>query len=169
MARLSKIRSNHGSRQNRKGAAAVELALTLPLILTVITGLWEVGRIVDVQRALYNAAREGARQAATGQFTNAQVQTIALNHLKLDLGDTSGTLTANATASCADLTVPGTDASAAASLDQLQVTVTVPFKDVRWINLPLITTNATILSGQVTWVNMIDGAYPTTLPQPPQG
>ena len=135
----------------------------------MLTGLWEVGRIVDVQRALYSAAREEARQAATGQFTNAQVQTIALNHFKLFLNDTTGTLTANATATCADLTVPGTDASAAISLDQLQVTISVPFKDVRWINLPLITTDATILSGQVTWVMMIDAAYPTTLPQPPRG
>ena len=94
---------------------------------------------------------------------------IALNHFKLYLGDTNGTMTANATATCADLTFPGTDASAAASLDQLQVTITVPFKDVRWIKLPLITNDATVLSGQVTWVTMTDAAYPTTLPQPPQG
>jgi len=97
------------------------------------------------------------------------VQTIALNHFRLYLGDPSGTLTANATATCADLTAPGTDASAATSLDLLQVTITVPFKDVRWINLPLITNDTTMLSGQVTWITMTDAAYPTTLPQPPQG
>ncbi len=173
MARVSKTfapRAEPGShRLGRSGSAAVEMALVMPLIITVLSGLWEAGRIVDVQRALYSAAREGARQAATGQFTDAQVQTIALNHFKLYLGDTTGTLTANATATCADLTVPGTDASSASSLDQLQVTITVPFKDVRWIKLPLITNDSTTLTGQVTWVTMTDAAYPTTLPQPPQG
>jgi Flp pilus assembly protein TadG len=42
----------------------------LPLILSIVAGLWEVGRVVEVQQLLANAAREAGRQAATGQYTN---------------------------------------------------------------------------------------------------
>src|SRR5262249_21022107 len=95
-------------RRPRRATAAVELALTLPLILWLLIGLWEVGRIVEVQQFLFNAAREGARQAATGQYTNAQVQQIALNYLKIGLNDSSGSMTQNATATVVNLSAPGT-------------------------------------------------------------
>ncbi len=54
------------SRQQRRGVAAVELALLLPLILLLLMGLWEIGRAIDVQQLMSNAAREGGRQASTG-------------------------------------------------------------------------------------------------------
>jgi Flp pilus assembly protein TadG len=157
-------------RQRRpRGAAAVEFALTLPLMLTVVTGLWEVGRVIEVQLVLANAAREAGRQAATGLYTNAQVQQTALNYLKFGLNDTTGNMTRNATATVVDLNAPGSDVSNATTLDPIQVTVTVPFADVRWINLSLVTTATSVLSGQATWVSLKDLAYPTATPQPPTG
>ena len=153
----------------RRGAAAVELALTLPLIVSILTGLWEVSRVIECQQILSNAAREAARQAATGQLTNAQTQQVALSYLKFGLNDTTGALTRNATVTVSDLTSPGTDATAATTLDQIQVVVTVPFSDVRWVSLSLVTTSATVLSGQAVWVWLGDAAYPTTTPQPPAG
>jgi len=156
-------------RRARAGAAAVEFAVTLPLLVTVMTGLWEVGRVVEVQQILNNAAREAARQAATGQLTNAQVQAVALSYLKFGLNDLNGTMTANAVATVTDLTAPGTDASMATSLDQLQVVLTVPFANVRWVNINLVTTASTVLSAQATWVSLKDSSYPLTTPNPPTG
>ena len=153
----------------RRGSAAVELALTLPLIIAMLSGLWEVGRVIEVQGVMANAAREAARQAATGQYTNAQVQQIALNYMKAGLNDTTGTMTANLGVTVVDLNSPGIDATAATSLDPIQVTLTVPFKDVRWIKMPLVTTDATVLTSQMTWTCLLDIAYPTTTPQPPTG
>ena len=72
----------------------------------MLIGLWEVGRVIEVQQVLLNASREAARQAATGQYTNAQVQQIALNYLKFGLIDTNGTMTQNATASVVTWTRP---------------------------------------------------------------
>ena len=46
--------------------AAVEFAMILPVILTLLLGIWEVGRMIEIQQILYNAAREGGRQAAYG-------------------------------------------------------------------------------------------------------
>lgn len=166
---LFRPRAEPSPRVGRRGAAAVELALTLPLIVAILAGMWEVGRVVEVQQILANAAREAGRQAATGQYTNAQVQQTALSYLKFGLNDTGGTQTANATVTVVNLNAPGTDVSAATTLDPIQVTVNVPFSDVRWIALSLVTTPSTVLSSQATWVSLKDVAYPTSTPQPPTG
>jgi Flp pilus assembly protein TadG len=153
----------------RRGAAAVELAVTLPLILALLVGLWESARIIELQQILLNASREGARQAATGQMTNAVVQQVTLQYLKVALNDATGALTANAVITVTDLTHPDRDATAATSLDQIQVTITIPFKDVRWSAAKLVTDDSTVVTSQATWVSLVDVAYPTSAPQPPQG
>lgn len=53
-------------RFGRRGAAAVEAAVVLPVILVLMLGVWEVGRLVQVTMTLTAAAREGARIAAGG-------------------------------------------------------------------------------------------------------
>jgi Flp pilus assembly protein TadG len=55
-----------GARRDR-GAAAVELALVLPILLLVIFGVIDFGRMLNAQITLTQAAREGARWAALGQ------------------------------------------------------------------------------------------------------
>ena len=50
----------------RRGSAAVEAAVVMPVIVTMLLGMLEVGRLVEVQEIMNNAAREGARQAAGG-------------------------------------------------------------------------------------------------------
>lgn len=153
----------------RRATAAVELALTLPLIVSLLAGLYESARIIEVGQILTNAAREGARQAGTGQYTNSQVQTIVQQYLQIALNDSSGTITGQATITVQDLTSPGTDVSAATSLDSLQVTVTVPYSAVAWTSLTFVTNSSTQVTGQATWVSCVDVAYPSTTPQPPTG
>jgi len=48
----------------RKGQALVELALTLPLILLLILGAMDFGRLFYTKLVLTNAAREGANYLA---------------------------------------------------------------------------------------------------------
>src|SRR4051794_26423126 len=56
--------------RSRGASAAVEFALVLPVLVTLMFGLWEIGRIIQIQQVLSNSAREGARVAAQGQTIN---------------------------------------------------------------------------------------------------
>ena len=56
----------------RRGVAAVELAfVTLMLVIPLLIGIWEVGRLVQVQQIVSNSAREGARLSAQAFTINS--------------------------------------------------------------------------------------------------
>ena len=59
------------SARRRSGAAAAEFALVMNFIVVpLMIGLWEMGRVVQVQQIVANAAREGARMAAQANTIN---------------------------------------------------------------------------------------------------
>jgi Flp pilus assembly protein TadG len=49
--------------RSQKGAALLETAITMPLLLLVAVGIFEFGRAYQTWQVLTNAAREGARIA----------------------------------------------------------------------------------------------------------
>lgn len=51
----------------QRGAAAVEMAIIMPLLLLFIAGIVDFGRYFLVEIQLTNAAREGARVAVIGE------------------------------------------------------------------------------------------------------
>lgn len=51
-------------RRGERGAAAVEFALVLPVLILLVFGLIEFSRVYNIQISLSNAAREGARTMA---------------------------------------------------------------------------------------------------------
>lgn len=63
MMRIRKAATAARGRSER-GAAAVEFALILPVLILLLLGLMEYGRVYSVQISLSNAAREGARTMA---------------------------------------------------------------------------------------------------------
>lgn len=52
---------------NNKGQSLVELSLILPLLILLLIGIIEFGRIFGTYIFLSHLSREGARYAATGQ------------------------------------------------------------------------------------------------------
>jgi Flp pilus assembly protein TadG len=158
----------------RDAAAAVETAIVLPVLLILICGIWDVGRLVEIEQLVSNAARDGARLAAigimldptTGLQTNiytSNVQAEVLGYLTRN-----GISTQGVTVQFTDLDNPGvTDPYLANQLDRLQVTVQLPFQNVRLILVNnFVNVNYTAITGTSMWLCNLDSAVnvPTNLP-----
>lgn len=63
--------------RNERGAAMVEFAIVLPLLLLLLFGIVEFGRAYNVKVQLTGAVREGARAASFGGDANAAVKGAA--------------------------------------------------------------------------------------------
>jgi hypothetical protein len=55
-------------RHLRRGIAATEMAMVSPVIILLLVGVWEVGRMIMVQNVLNEAAREAARLAGSAGY-----------------------------------------------------------------------------------------------------
>jgi Flp pilus assembly protein TadG len=70
------------SRDREQGQATIELALTLPLLLLVVLGVFDFGLMFQRFEVVTNAAREGARLAVlTSQYNTAAARQRALDYL----------------------------------------------------------------------------------------
>ena len=59
--------------RSEKGAALLEAAITVPIILLISVGIFEFGRAYQTQQVLVNATREGARLAVIEGSSNEDV------------------------------------------------------------------------------------------------
>jgi Flp pilus assembly protein TadG len=59
--------------KSERGAALLEAAITLPLLLLVSVGIFEFGRAYQTWQILTNAAREGARIAVLSDSSNSDI------------------------------------------------------------------------------------------------
>ena len=67
--------------RNQRGAALIETAITIPLVLLVSVSIFEFGRAYQTWQVLTNAAREGARIAVLPDYTDAQVTSTVRTYL----------------------------------------------------------------------------------------
>ena len=162
-------------RTRRSAVAAVEFAVVLTLVLfPTLIGVWEVGRLVQVQQIVSNSAREGARLAS-------QAVTIAPDGTRTQIQVSNGTpnvqrvvyqyLVVNGLGSLtpADVTTtfqflsgaqasnPSADPYQGAKGDRFQITVTIPYSKVRWINFGLV--NPSTVSFVVNWTMLVDDPF----------
>jgi Flp pilus assembly protein TadG len=139
------------TRTRPRGAIAVEVAMVLPLLLTLLLGVWDIGRLVDADQILNNAAREGGRQASTGQAAVSDVQNAVLNTLSQ-----AGVPTTGVTVVVTNLTnASRSDPTTANQLDQFQVAVTMPSSNVRYITLSGLIGSNTLQAISI-WSSMRD-------------
>jgi Flp pilus assembly protein TadG len=73
--RRAACQTDIGPRPLRRGAAALELALVLPVLLLIIFGCVDFGRVVYVAIALNSATGAGTAYAATHRFTRPSWET----------------------------------------------------------------------------------------------
>jgi Flp pilus assembly protein TadG len=108
------------ARHSERGTAMVEAAITMPLLLLLMVGIFEVGRAYETWQVLCNAAREGARMSVTPSSDSATTTALVRRYMsdgQLPQYD-SATVVVNKTAT---LTVNGVDVGASL------VTVDYPF------------------------------------------
>jgi Flp pilus assembly protein TadG len=68
-------------KRRKWAAAAVEMAIVTPILLTMLFGIIEYGWVFTVRQALVTAAREGARTAALPGSTVTEVETRISEYL----------------------------------------------------------------------------------------
>jgi Flp pilus assembly protein TadG len=70
-------------RTNERGAALLEAAVTIPLILLISVAIFEFGRAYQTWQVLTNAAREGARVAVISGTTDTEVKDAVTNYMTI--------------------------------------------------------------------------------------
>jgi hypothetical protein len=153
----------------RRGVAAVEFAVVAPVLFTLMLGVWEVGRLIQVQQVLQNAAREGARIAAQGRIINI---TGSYTEVKVNSGSPSVTSTVQSFLQSAGLTntsglavsfqfldgdTSKTDPHQGAKGQRFRVTASIPFANFKWTILSIV--NATDVTASAEWVSMADDPF----------
>ena len=195
MRRGEIVQRKHASKRRRHGAAAAEMALCLPLLMVILTGLFQIGRIVQIQQVLWNSAREAARDASLGDDNLSTVASSLLSYLQAadSVAFGSGhstsmispviTLPANAQGyTCWDNTANRelftyyfldstntsvTDPTGMSQLDTFQLAVQVPYNTVAFTSAVPIS-GATRLAVKVNWVAMVDSPFSITPSLPAQ-
>ena len=178
------MRPHPGPAARRRAVAAVEFAFVLPLLLLLLVGIWELGRIIHVQIILNNAARDGARLAAQANLVTAAGD---YDRVGFDTGTPNVVGAVRASLQAAGITdltglvvelqfvepaVPGGTTPPSATADpytgvknqRFRVRVTIPYANVRWTALSLI--NPTTLTAETYWQCFVDDPFTvnTTLP-----
>jgi len=159
----------------RKGVAAVEVAaITAFLLVPLMIGIWEVGRMVQVQQIVSESARQGARLAAQGFTINSSGSTtqVTVNSGAPDVYDTvyqylmAAGLTqlqksdVNVSFQFITPTSSGTypsDPYLGQKGELFSVTVTVNWAPVRWVNLGIV--NPSTITYTVYWQMLVDDPF----------
>jgi Flp pilus assembly protein TadG len=111
------------------GQAVIELALTLPLLLLVLMGIFDFGFQFQRYEVVTNAAREGARIGVLPEYGPADAEKRALDYLLAGGISGAGSTTcppSSAIRKCVDAVVENvtiTGTSPAKTVQQIRVTV----------------------------------------------
>lgn len=159
--------------RRRRGVVAVEAAITLPFLVLTMFGVWEVGRMIQTNQIVANAAREGARLAAGAYVngtpvTNAMVQQAIRDYMRASGLPAAAYNGATITLTC--LATPlWTDPSDALPLDPFRIQVAIPagaaFNSMLW-SLTTKITPVNSMTVTVNWLSCTDAkiAVSSTLP-----
>ena len=115
------------SQANRRGVAMLEMAIVLPILLLLLLGILEMGRVVMIYQVTTNATREAARRAVVPGATDSAV--LSMCNTYLDRGGISST-----GRSVQILNSAGTPSAMTAipSHSSVTVRVTIPFSENTW-------------------------------------
>ena len=137
MHRMATLMS--AGRRGERGQAIIEMALTLPLLLVIVMGIFDFGFMFQKFEVVTNAAREGARVGVLGDFTPATAATSplgrqrALDYLAVGGIDLAGHMRGSV-ASCSGAIVPDS-VCVSAVVSDATITGSSPVKTVKQITV----------------------------------
>lgn len=109
--------------RSRRGATAVEFAFCAPVLLMIVFGVIEFGRIFMVQNALTNAAKDGCRKAILATTRDINQVTAAVKRQINIVAPNK-----NCSISCVPSTLQNISTGTSVT-----VTVGVNYSDVSWV------------------------------------
>ena len=62
--------------RDQRGAAAVEFAFIMPILLLMFSGILQFGSVMFLENHMTNVAREASRRVAVGELTEADAATM---------------------------------------------------------------------------------------------
>jgi len=74
-------------KKRRRGQTLAEFGLTLPILLLLVFGVIEFGRLFQAWVTLQNAAREATRYATTGQYNEDRYTLLTIQQYRVDPAD----------------------------------------------------------------------------------
>jgi Flp pilus assembly protein TadG len=135
---LIKTKGSKARRCDRRGAALVECAIVLPLLILITLGAIDAGQYVNVGQVVTDASREGARRASRNTVLDESDVESAVQDYFADAfpgvaeADLNAGLTVNVFNSAGSPVTTG-DLTAINSGDAFSVQVTFEFDTVQWI------------------------------------
>jgi hypothetical protein len=123
-------------RHPRRGAAAIEFGIILPLFITIVLGCVDFGRFAHSYIAVSHAARAGAGHGMMKRVTAATMANWQ-NEIRQAVQDEMAHVMASDTLDVTDLQVTATHATDPNGLWRVRVVVVYPFETVvAWPVLP---------------------------------
>jgi Flp pilus assembly protein TadG len=126
-------------RLRRPGSAAVEFAIIAPILTTLMLGMVEVTRVIQVKNYLSDAARSGCRLAiqsgSSTQSVKSNINTILTNN---GISASYATITVRINGHVAD-------AATAVQDDKVSVQISLPISQVNWVT-PIFFSDASVES-----------------------
>jgi len=138
--------------RGERGQAVIELALTLPLLLLIVMGVFDFGLMFQRFEVVTNAAREGARVGILPSYTTGDASQRALDYLTVG-GVNGGSHT------CGGAVVAGTRCATAA-VAPTTITGTVPAVTVNQITVIVEYDHQHVFVGPI--MNLFGGSLGTT-------
>ena len=131
---MAALNTTRGVRSPRRGAALMEAAIVLPLVLLLLFGVIEYGWLFLKSQQINNACREGARVGVRHGSVGADVTSAVQNSLQA----------VGLESSAYSITMSPGDPGTIDRGDPFTVTITVPYEGTLSIGVPFIPVPATL-------------------------
>ena len=139
-------------RLDERGQAVIEMALTLPLLLLIVLGMFDFGLLFQRYEVVTNAAREGARIGVLPDYSTADAQNRAYDYLAV--GGLSG-----AKRGCGAAYAPGSRC-ASAVISTTTIAGSSPVKTVKQVTVTVEYDHAHVFVGPI--ISLFSGSLGTT-------